>query len=129
MEVDYLDEWQCSDSFVTKIDQDELIINQTICSSFSDFCTNSSFDSIINGHKYVNYDFISFDNSIEKFEKEDMNLNHSTKCCPRKEINLFQENVNESFDSHERYQLILISNQFHMKCWKVHHQILFKIIR
>ena len=30
-----------------------------------------------------------------------MNLNHSTKCCPRKEINLFQENVNKSFDSHE----------------------------
>ena len=68
-----------------KIDQDELII----CSSFSDFCTNSSFDSIINEHEYVNSNFICFDNSIEEVEEEDMNLNHSTKCCPRKEINLF----------------------------------------
>ena len=68
-----------------KIDQDELII----CSSFSDFCTNSSFDSIINEHEYVNYNFICPHNSIEKVEEEDMNLNHSTKCCPRKEINLF----------------------------------------
>ena len=30
-----------------------------------------------------------------------MNLNHLIKCCPRKGINLFQKNVNKSFDSHE----------------------------
>ena len=100
-EVDCLNEQQDSDSIIMKIDQDELIINQTICSSFSDFCTNSSFDSIINEHDYVNYNFICSDNSIEKVEEEDMTINHSTKCCPRKEINLFQKNVNRSFDSHE----------------------------
>ena len=88
-EVDCLNEQQDSVSIIMKIDQDELIINQTICSSFSDFCTNSSFDSIINEHEYVNYNFICFDNSIEKVEEEDMNLYHSTKCCLRKEINLF----------------------------------------
>ena len=45
-----------------------------------------------------------------------MNLNHSTKCCPRKEINLFQENVNKSFDSHKilSIHLDLISISYEM---------------
>ena len=36
-----------------------------------------------------------------------MNFNHSTKWCLRKEFNLFQENVNKSFDSHGRLSIDL----------------------
>ena len=80
-EVDYFDERQYSDSFVTKKDQDELIINQTICSSFSDFCTNFSSDSNINEHKYINNNFMCSYNLIEHVGETDMNLSESTKCC------------------------------------------------
>ena len=73
-EVDCLNGQQDSNSIITKIDQDELIINQTRCSPFSDFCTNSSFDSIIKEHKYVNDNFMCSRNSIEKVEEDDMNL-------------------------------------------------------
>ena len=110
------------DSNITKIDQDELIINQTIFSSFSDFCTNSYFDSIINEHKYVNDNFMCSGTSIEQVEEEDMNFNHLTKWCSGKEV------VNESFFM-ENYLLILISNQFSVKCLKIHQQIIVKMIR
>ena len=30
-----------------------------------------------------------------------MNLNHSTRCWSGEEIDIFQENVNKFFDSHE----------------------------
>ena len=35
---------------------------------------------------------------IEHVEENDMNLSQSTKCCSQKEINLFQANVDKSFD-------------------------------
>ena len=80
----YLDERQYSDSFVTKIDQDELIINQTICSSFSDFCTNFSSHSNINEHKYINNNFMCSYTLIEHMGEDDMNLSQSTKCSSQK---------------------------------------------
>ena len=61
-----LDEQQYSDSIITKIDKDELIIKKTICSSFYVYCTNSSFNSIINEHKYANNNFMCSDTSIEQ---------------------------------------------------------------
>ena len=96
--MDYLNEQQYSDSISRKLDQDELIINQTVCSSVSDFCSSFSSDSNIKEHKYVNDNFMCSRNSIEKVKEDDMILSQSTKCCSRKEINLFQANVDKRFD-------------------------------
>ena len=46
-------------------------------------------------------------NSIEKVKEDDINLSHSTKCCSRKEINLFQEKINRIFDLHEGLSITL----------------------
>ena len=112
--MDYLDKQQYSYSISRKLDQDELIINQTICSSFSDFCTNFSSDSNINEHKYINNNFICFDTLIEHVGENDMNLSQSTKCCSQKEINLFQANVDKSFDEGLSADLDLESVSFEM---------------